>query len=353
MLTAMAQPGNASSVHGPGREARRRIEHAREQVAQLAGARSRDVVFTGSGTEANNQILANFKDRRLFVSAIEHDSTLNAAAQGATLLPVGSDGLLDVAASLTMIASCDQPCLVAVMAVNNETGLIQPILELSQGIKALDRDHDRNPVHLHCDAVQGAGKMWLDMVAMGVDSFSLSAHKLGGPQGVGALIHAPGLELAPLVRGGGQERRMRAGTENVAGIVGFGAAALASLDELADSAKMRAQRARRQRLVDAISQLCPTAVFFSEHAERQLGTTINVALPGKRAETSVMKFDLAGIAISAGSACSSGKVNQSAVIMAMSGDDVLAQASIRLSMGWATTDAQIDEVIERLPKLLG
>ena len=345
LVAALGQVGNASSVHSFGREARKTVEMARESVSALVGSRARDVVFTGSGTEANNQVLKAWPERHLFVSAIEHDSVRDVEGHRQSQLPVASDGRLDVDASVQMIASHAKPCVVALMLVNNETGIQQPVGALAQALKSLNRDD----IHFHCDAVQAAGKMWIDMVALGVDTMSLSAHKIGGPQGVGAVIHRPGLALPRLLDGGGQERRLRAGTENVAGIAAFGAAADQSALQLVT---MKQLSLWRLQMVETLRASNDRLVFLSEHPTAQLGTTINFAVPGVRAETLVMRADLAGVAISAGSACSSGKVNQSPVAVAMGHGPDVAQGSVRVSLGWATTQEDVEMAAVRLASVV-
>ena len=341
VMAAMDHVGNASSVHGFGRKARASVEAAREHVASLVGARARDVIFTGSGTEANNHVLKAWPDRHLFVSAIEHDSIRDVETHRQTLLPVGKDGRLDVEASVQIIEAYVGPCVVAVMMVNNETGIKQPVAELVASLRALNR----RDMHVHCDAVQAAGKMWIDLSTLDLDSLALSAHKIGGLPGVGALVHRPGLSLPRLLDGGGQERRQRAGTENIPGIAAFGAAADQCLRELGSMAQLKTQR---NKLVAHIRAANPRALFLSENNQYQLGTTINVALPGVKAETLVMRADLAGLAISAGAACSSGKVNFSPVALAMGYDQSVAEGSVRLSIGWATNEAELVEACHRL-----
>jgi len=345
LVSVLSQVGNASSVHSFGRAARKHVETAREQVAALVGSRARDVVFTGSGTEANNQVLKAWPNRHLFVSAIEHDSIRDVEAHRHTLLPINADGRLDLKGSIQIISNHTGPCVVALMLVNNETGIRQPVAELASELKKLGRDD----IHLHCDAVQAAGKMWIDMVALDADTMALSAHKIGGPQGVGALIHRPGLSLPRFLDGGGQERRLRAGTENVAGIAAFGAAAEQSMLQLGE---MKQLSQWRDQIVGDLRSANDRLVFLSESAATQLGTTINFAIPGVRAETLVMRADLAGVAISAGSACSSGKVNQSPVAVAMGYGPEIAEGSVRVSLGWATTAEEIELASRRLCKVV-
>ncbi len=335
MQQAMSAAGNPSSVHRFGRRAHRLVEDAREAVAALAGVAADGVVFTGGGTEANNLALTGTTADRHLVSAIEHDSVLNGTAS-ATLIPVGPDGRVDLARLGDLLDQTaknpGEPALVSVMAANNETGVIQPIAEIA------DLVH-RHGARLHSDAIQAAGKIGLKPALLGADLVSLSAHKLGGPQGVGALVVADDGPVRPLLRGGGQERGRRAGTENVTGIAGFGAAARAVAGLLTEEAD-RVCRLRddlERRLLEA----APDARIFGRDAPR-LPNTACVAMPGVRSEVQVMSFDLAGVAVSAGSACSSGKVRPSHVLQAMGVPADLADSSVRVSLGWASTDADVD-----------
>ena len=331
MVQAMDLAGNPSSVHGFGRAVRRAVEEARAQVAALAGARPVQTVFTGSGTEANNLALRGFPGRRVITSAIEHDSVLE-AVPGAARIPVDRNGVADLAALDRLLAEGDGPALVSLMLANNETGVIQPVAEAAR----IAHDHG---ALLHCDAVQAAGRLALDLGALGADLLTLSAHKIGGPAGVGALILADGLELDALVRGGGQEKRRRAGTENVVGIAGFGAAARLAREELPHAGRLTALRDELEaRALAAV----PGARAMGSEAPR-VGNTSNLLLPGVAGETQVMALDLAGVAVSAGSACSSGKVKPSHVLAAMGEGAGEAACAIRVSLGW-DSDA---EAVER------
>ena len=345
MLAALDAPGNASSVHGEGRGARRLIEESRRQVAALAGAEAKQVTFVSGATEANALALTpaieadgNKAPRdRLFVSAVEHPSVLAGgrfAPEQVEILPVDRDGRVDPATLAAALAKAERP-LVSVMLANNETGVIQPIAEIA-GIV-----HAANGL-LHIDAVQAAGRIPLDMSALGADLMSLSSHKLGGPQGAGALIVRGRLSVAPLIRGGGQERGIRAGTENVAAIAGFGAAAEAARASLAtDAARMAALC---DRLEDGLRAATPDAVIFAAGVNRLPNTTL-VAVPGIKAETALIAFDLNGIAVSSGSACSSGKVAASHVVAAMGMEPALARGAIRISLGPVTTETQVESLL--------
>lgn len=330
---AMSIAGNPSSVHAAGRRARCIIEDAREKVATLAGAAPAEVVFTSGGTEANALALRGLGPRRLLVSAVEHVSVA-ATAGIAAAIPVDRDGIVLVDALDALLAATDEPTLVSVMAANNETGVVQPIAEVA----AVCRRHG---ALLHCDAVQAAGRIPLDRREMGVHSLSLSAHKLGGPAGMGALIVDASLPLQPLLRGGGQERGRRAGTENLLGIAGFGAAA-ARVRQLPDAARLTLLRDRLERRLRAV---CPSAPVFGAAAPR-LPNTACIAMPGVAAETQVIAFDLAGIAVSAGAACSSGRVTRSNVLAAMGVGDDLAGSAIRVSLGWTTGEADVERFLE-------
>jgi cysteine desulfurase len=320
MVEALRLGGNPSSVHRPGRAARARIDKGRKQVAELVGALPGEVVFTSGGTEANNMALRGHK--RVLVSAIEHESVLKAAAD-AERIPVDSNGVIDLAALERMLGG--EPALVSVMFANNESGVIQPIAEVVRLARAAG-------TLVHCDAVQAAGKVPFDLHGLGVDYLSLSAHKLGGPTGIGALVVREGAPLATDRVGGGQEGYRRAGTENVAGIAGFGAAAEASCDGL-DVAALR----------DRIETSLPGKVYGA--AAPRLPNTTCISMPGVKAETQVMALDLAGVAISAGSACSSGKVTRSAVLTAMGIEASEAETAIRISCGWNTVFEDIDRLI--------
>jgi len=331
---ALTLNGNPSSVHRAGREARRLLERARADVAALLGAAADEVVFTGGGTEANALALQTFPARRILVSAIEHDSVL-ANAPDAARIPATRDGLVDLGALERLLTADRRPALVSLMFANNETGAIQPVAEAARIAHA-------HGALFHCDAVQGAGKQPIDFRRLGCDLMTVSAHKLGGPMGVGALVIAGGLDAAPLIRGGGQERGRRAGTENLPGICGFGAAALSVAAGMAAWGAVDALRARAEARLAAIA---PDAVVYAAAAAR-LPNTICVAMPGVPAATQVMALDLAGVMVSAGAACSSGKVRRSHVLDAMGVAERDAECAIRISLGWSTTAAEIDHLVD-------
>src|SRR5262252_563013 len=327
---ALASWGNPSSVHRRGRVARRIIERAREEIAGLlGGVDPRGVVFVSGGTEANNLALLGTDRERVVVSAIEHDSVRQVLPTAETI-PVDRDGVVALDALDRLLAADPRPALVSVMFANNETGVIQPVGEIA----SLAR---RCGALFHCDAVQAAGRLTLDASAIGADLISLSAHKLGGPPGVGALVLTGNLELASLLRGGGQERGRRAGTENVPGIAGFAAAAKAAVEEIAAFDRVRALR---DELEAEIAAAAPEAVVVGAGAPR-LPNTSAIAMPGVAAETQVMALDLDGVMVSAGAACSSGKVGPSHVLAAMRAPPEIASPTIRVSLGWSTSEAEI------------
>ncbi|MGQ2990390.1 MAG: cysteine desulfurase family protein [Brevundimonas sp.] len=329
MATVLAEVGNPSSIHAAGRKARARVEMARGQVAALVGASAQDVTFTGSGTEANalaihSAIAAGF--RRLIVSPTEHPSVLETVrATGLPIewLEVEEDGLVVVDEIGERLQSGD-PALVVVQFANSETGVVQTVPEVAEVCR-------RFGAWLHVDAVQAVGRMPTDVRGMG-DTWALSAHKLGGPQGVGAVVNITGRTLTPDLRGGGQERGMRAGTENVAAVAGFGAAAETALNDFDAIARQQPWRDAALARMEAIGAeaIGPGAWI--------LPNVLSAAVEDWPSSMQVMALDLAGVMVSAGSACSSGKVAKSPVLEAM-GQSRLAGGVIRASGGWATTEA--------------
>ncbi|MBK1697617.1 cysteine desulfurase family protein [Rhodovibrio salinarum] len=340
MTDALNHVGNASSVHRFGRDARRRVEDARETVAALIGVQPGDLVFTSGGTEANNTALRGHGRTRTLVSAGEHEAVLQARPDAETV-PLRSDGTVDLDALDVALAADDRPALVSVMLANNETGAINPV----QQVVEIARRHG---ARVHCDAVQAPGKIAVDARALGVDLITVSSHKLGGPQGAGALAVLDGQSVAPLLAGGGQERKQRAGTENVPAIAGFGAAAEAAL---ADLVRMTECAAWRDRLEAEARALCPRLQVHGAGAAR-LPNTSCLGLPGVRAETQVMALDLAGVAVSSGSACSSGKVHASHVLRAMGVSEDDADSAVRVSLGWTSTADDIDVFLDAWGKLV-
>jgi cysteine desulfurase len=350
MVAAWDLPGNPSSVHAEGRHARRMVEDARAAVAGAIGALPRNVVFTSGGTEANALALtpglraeASRPVQRLVVSAIEHASVLAGgrfAAETISTVGVTSSGVVDLD-RLRKLLDSGPPALVSIMAANNETGAVQPVAEAAEIVHAAGS-------LLHVDAIQALGKIPFNIKVLGVDLVTLSGHKIGGPKGVGALVLGDGLTgLDPLLRGGGQELGRRAGTENVAGIAGFGAAAKAALAaEKSDAVRLGGLR---NRLENGLRQTTGVVVFGAD-APRLPNTTL-FTVPGLKAETAVIGFDLAGVAVSSGSACSSGKVQPSHVLEAMGFGPKLAQGAVRLSLGWSTQEADIDLCLKAWRKL--
>ncbi len=344
--------GNPSSVHAEGRQARRLVEEARGTLAGAVGAIARNVVFASGGTEANALALTPGLRRdssppvqRLVVSAIEHASVLAGGrfpTEAIDTVGVTCSGRLDLD-RLRSILQDGPPALVSVMLANNETGAVQPVKEAGEIVHAAGG-------LLHVDAIQAFGKIPFNLNALDADLVTVSAHKIGGPKGVGAVILAEGmLGLEPLLRGGGQELGRRAGTENVAGIAGFGAAVKAAMDALEKDLKRL--ESLRNRLEKGLRE-ATGVIVFSDGVPRLPNTTLFTA-PGLKAETAVIGFDLAGVAVSSGSACSSGKVQPSHVLQAMGFAPDLAQGAVRLSLGWSTSDADIDRCLEAWRKLAG
>jgi cysteine desulfurase len=347
--------GNPSSVHAEGRAARAAVETARERVARLVGAEPKNVIFTSGGTEAANTVLSPSLHRggnrpqlsRLLVGATEHPCVLEGHRFGEAVdrIPVDRDGIVDLGwlgAQLECRAS--GRVLVSIQTANNETGVLQPVTDAAR----LVHEHDG---FLHTDAVQAAGKIPVDISALGADLLTLSAHKLGGPKGVGAIVLASdqiGLGER-LVRGGGQERGYRAGTENVAGIVGFGVAAEIAARDLAREAGRLARL--REACEGELRRIAPGTVIFGASVAR-LPNTLAFAIPGVRAETALIAFDLDGIAVSSGSACSSGKVRPSHVLEAMEIPAALASGAIRVSLGWNSSEEEVKTFAAACEKLV-
>ncbi len=352
MIAALDHVGNPSSVHGEGRSARQLIEQARTEVAALVGADAANVTFTSGATEANALALLPGWTRkpgqpafeRLLVSSIEHPSVLAGGGFGrdaVRTVPVDSRGVVELDALRALLSGA--PALVSVMLANNETGVVQPVSEIAEIV------HDAGGL-LHIDAVQAPGRISFNFREMGgADFLTLSSHKVGGPKGAGALIRRAGLHLSdPMIRGGGQERGLRAGTEHVAGIAGFGAAAAAIV--VSQVSESEHTKELRDRLETGLRAVTPDAVIFGDTTER-LPNTTSFSHPGLRAETAVIGFDLAGIAVSSGSACSSGKVQPSHVLAAMGVEPALARGAIRVSTGYATRDTDIEGFLSAWKKL--
>ena len=367
MVAVLEQTGNASSIHREGRAARAAIERARKQVAGLVGCPADGIIFTSGATEAAHlgltpDIEADGVLRpasRLYVSAVEHPCVLAGgrfAAEQITHLPVNRSGVVEsdtVAAALAKHDYDEGLPFFAVQLVNSETGIVQQVAEIARMVRLKGG-------YVLCDAVQAAGRMPIDIATLGVDFLLLSAHKFGGPQGVGALVCSHDiLRLSPVFGGGGQELKRRAGTENIAAIVGMGVAAE---EAAADATDYR----RLSRLTASIeAQLAPICAgngvaperlaVFGEGAQR-VGNTICFAVNGLRAETALIAFDLDGVALSSGSACSSGKVGKSHVLAATAVDEELARGALRVSLGWNTTADDADAFLaafDRITRRLG
>lgn len=349
IAAALDIAGNPSSVHTEGRKARRLVEDARAAIAEAVGARAQNVVFCSGGTEANALALtpglrrgAGAKVERLLVSAIEHASVLSGgrfAAETIQAIKVTPSGLVDLDHLRMHVDGA--PALVSVMLANNETGAIQPIADVADIVHAAGG-------LLHVDAIQAFGKIPFELQGLRADLLTLSAHKIGGPKGVGALVLADGvLAPEPMLRGGGQELGRRAGTENVVGISAFGAATIAAM--AAGDGEAGRLGVLRDQLEDGL-RATPGMIVFSEGVDR-LPNTVLFTVPGLKAETAVIAFDLAGIAVSSGSACSSGKVQPSHVLEAMGLGRELAQGAVRLSLGWSTSHTDIDMALKAWRKL--
>lgn len=325
----MTAPHNASSVHALGREGRKIVEQAREKTSELCGVQANQVIFNSGATEGNNTVLQHFSGQRVLVSSTDHKAVLD-VLPGAVHIPVGTDGLVDLHA-LEELLKQEPTALVSVMAVNNETGVIQPMAEIS----ALA--HKYGALY-HCDAVQAAGKIPLNMAELGIDFMTLSAHKIGGPQGVGALVFGFCGQTPVLLHGGGQEKSARAGTENVAGIAGFGLACEIARKNLPQYQKLEELR---DRLENNLKEISPNITIYGQNVARAPNTSM-FALPGITSERLLIALDLQGFALSNGSACSSGTVQPSHVLTAMGANDKDAASALRLSMGWNTKPEEID-----------
>lgn len=352
-LAALSAPsGNASSVHAEGRAARALLDAARLSVAALAGVPARDVVFTSGGSEAIAAAVRGVADRaalsrrRVVVSSIEHSAVLDAARSLAGLgfdvfeVPCESSGRID--AALFASALNDRTALACMQVANNETGVLQPVASVGAACRQAG-------IPFLVDAVQAAGKLAIDRDGWGADLLALSAHKLGGPQGSGALIVREGTAMAPLIAGGAQERRRRGGTEAVAAISAFGAACAVGANDLSREAIRLTDL--RERLESALKDIAPGVRIHGDGMPR-LPNTVNAAFLGVSGETLVIALDLAGFAVSTGSACASGAIAPSHVIRAMGYDDEEARGAVRISMGWSTTDEAIESLIAALPPLL-
>ena len=334
---ALAIGGNPSSVHGAGRAAKALMEDARERVGAAVGARAENVVFTAGATDALHLALASTGAASLIISATEHDAVFEHASRvpGTEIVSVDANGVIDLFALAGVLAQSTKPALVAAHLANNETGIIQPIAKIA----ALCREHG---ALLLVDAAQALGRIAVSIADLDATYLVISSHKIGGPPGAAALILAPGAPFVTTRFGGGQERGRRPGTENVAALAGFGAAIDIAVASMAiESPRVAALRDRFE------AGLPHDAIIFGANA-RRLPNTSNFALPGLTAETAVIAMDLAGVAISSGAACSSGKVRSSRVLAAMGVAPDLAKAALRVSFGWASTEADVEVALTAL-----
>ncbi|CAN5669359.1 cysteine desulfurase NifS [soil metagenome] len=343
--------GNPSSLHAAGRRARRAVEDARDRVAAAIGASPSEIVFTGGGTEADNLALKGAADRlrgngnHLVATTFEHHAVLDSLAwlerRGweTSLVPVGEDGIVDP----DEVAAAVRPSttVVSVMAVNNELGTVQPVAGVAGAVKSRNRS-----TLVHTDGVQALGNVPVEVHAWGVDLAAFAAHKMGGPKGVGALFvrsHAP---LEALVHGGGQERGLRSGTLNVAGIVGFGVAAEMAAKEVHEKSERLLRL--REKLMDGLCSAVPDVSVNGDLRERVAGN-LNVSIPSTEGETLLLLLDQVGIACSSGSACASGALDPSHVLSAIGVPPDLAKGSLRFSLGWSSTDDDVDALLEVFP----
>ena len=335
MTRALAEPHNASSVHSYGREGRKIIEDARQTIAALINAPVNQIIFNSGATEGNNTVLKFFANERILASSIEHPSVLD-AAPNAERIPVAKDGVADLNA-LEKLLKNDRAALVSVMMVNNETGAVQPIKEIA----AIAHSHG---ALFHCDATQAIGRMPIDMT--GIDFMTFSAHKLGGPQGIGALVLGLCGVTPTLLDGCGQEKKARAGTENVAAIAGFGAACA-----VANAQEFQKLSAMRDHLETELKKISNEIVIYATNAPRVANTSM-FSMPGASSETLLMAFDLEGIALSNGSACASGTVRASHVLKAMQVNDALAASALRVSLGWNSKKDDVEKLLAAAQKIV-
>ena len=348
LAEALGAHGNASSSHFEGREARARLDGARASVAALAGVPPRDVVFTSGGSEALSAAIRGVIDRavpgrsRIVAASVEHSAVLDAARRCVEVTTVACDGEGVVDLDRFRDALGDDVALAALQAANNETGVVQPVAEAGAAC-------GKAGVPFLVDAVQAAGKIAIDRDGWGADLLALSGHKLGGPQGTGALIVREGVAMAPLIAGGAQERRRRGGTEAVAALAAFGAACEAAFQEREKEAARLLSL--RERLEGGLRSIAPGVRIHGVSAAR-LPNTTNAAFPGVSGETLVIALDLAGFAVSTGSACASGAVEPSHVLRAMGLGEADARGAVRFSLGWSSTEADVDRLLETLPALL-
>ena len=348
IMSAHADPLNASSVHAYGRMGRKIIEDTRATLASAINCPAAQITFNSGATEGNNTVISHFAQtcptETILVGATEHPAIHDLPYASIKTIPVDHNGIIDMEALAALLADETRTCLVSVMMANNETGTVQPIKDIAM------LAHSKGAL-MHCDATQGLGRMNIDMQDLGIDLMSVSSHKIGGPQGVGALaISLCG--IAPvLLHGGGQEKKLRAGTENVAGIAGFGAAIAQACTQQTIEAEQQRLNALRTNMENDMLALMPQAVIHAHSAARLPNTTL-ISIPGAKAESMLMAFDLDKIAVSNGSACSSGTVKTSHVLRAMGIEDDLAKGTLRISTGWQTTPSDIQSLIQSFSKII-
>lgn len=360
----LAIGGNPSSVHRFGRLARAAVDQARDRVADLVGADPEQIVFTSGGTEANSLAIRSLARRsagtngacgasRVLISAIEHDSVVG-AAYAADLpveeIAVTASGIIDLEALKRSLGSGGHAVL-ALMLANNETGVLQPVAAAVEMVRSMGG-------LLHCDAVQAPGRVAVDFAALGADTLAISSHKIGGPQGVGALVARNLGLVSPILVGGGQERGLRAGTENVAGIAGFGKAAELAIDDLSRATAIEVLRNGLEQRLHRVAAMAGGKVEVFGSSVMRLPNTTCFALAGPESgppgsETQVIALDLAGVAVSAGAACSSGKVSPSRVLRAMGVAEQVARRAIRVSLGWGSTADDLDRFVVAWSELIG
>jgi len=338
--------GNPSSLHSFGREAREAVEKSREKIAALIGAKPNEIIFTSGGTESDNLALRGVNAKAIFTSNIEHPAILETCASlarngaKANYLKIEKNGILDAEKAISAINAAGKETLVSIMMANNEIGTIQPIAEISKGI--------HESVILHTDAVQAVGKIPIDVNKLGVDLLSLASHKFHGPKGVGALFIRDGIKLSAVQTGGGHERGLRSGTENVPGIVGMGVAAEIAKKNLDDD--MRKMSGMRDKLIDGLSRLEET--YLNGDRMKRLPNNVNVRFVGIEGESLIMKLDGEGIAASTGSACSSKKLQASHVLLALGIPEWQAHGSLRMTLSRFTTEKEIEYALEKTPQVV-
>jgi len=345
LLSAQNHAYNASAIHSFGREGQKIIENARKEISNLIGADKNQIIFNSGATEGNNTILRHFSTQypndTILISAIEHPSILEAqnTLPNIKIIPVDDNGLI-IIEELEMLLKENTASLVSIMAANNENGAIQDVSEISKIA------HTNNALY-HCDATQAAGKISINMKELDIDFLTISSHKIGGPQGVGALALGICGQSPSLLFGGGQEKSLRAGTENVAGIAGFGAAARSALDNIEEYQKLKKLR---DDFESKLKDISPDIIIHSQDAKRIANTSF-FSLPNANSQTLLMALDLEGLAVSNGSACSSGRVKPSHVLEAMGKDKKLTSSALRISMGWATKGEDIEAFLEAWQKI--